>query len=449
MANFAGKRVTVMGLGRFGGGSGVARWLVHQGAQVLITDSKPASELAEPLAEVDDLVSAGGLSLRLGEHLESDFAAADLVIANPAVSAPWANEYLLAAERAGVPINTEIGLFVERLPNRANTIGITGTVGKSTTTAMIAHALTHTHGDLAAGGNIGISLLDRLAPDAINPITQRTAVVLELSSFMLYWLGRAQHFSPRVAVVTNIAGNHLDWHGTIEHYAQCKRELLAYQHAGDCAILGPGTESWASMCELTGAQVQLSGGAESAAALTLPGRHNKVNAQQALMACMAYDSSLRPDELASAIAGFPGLDHRLQLVREHRGVRYFNDSKCTTPEACLTALEALTTHTGLGHVHLIAGGYDKHADLTPIMHQAKLLAGLYCIGQTGAGLAAAEAGAGHVELCKGLEPAVAAASARAKPGDVVLLSPGCASWDQFANYEFRGAVFIAVVEQLA
>ncbi len=442
-----------MGLGRFGGGSGVARWLAGQGASVLVTDTKAAADLAEPVAELADLVAAGSVSLRLGEHREEDFVKTDLVIANPAVPHPWDDCYLTLAAEAGVPINTEIGLLLERLPNPANTIGITGTVGKSTTTAMIAHGLMHTDdgSGVALGGNIGVSLLGRLDAQAADPITARTTVVLELSSFMLYWIGRAQKWSPRIAVVTNIGDNHTDWHCTFDHYVQSKKQLLAHLPAaahGGVAVLGKSVANWAGLATARSARVVLTDDQPFPGRLALPGRHNAVNAQQALVACAAYRPAVDPSQLAEAIANFPGLEHRLQLVRDVRGVRFFNDSKCTTPDACLTAIDALRDEgTGsIAHIHLIAGGYDKHSDLSAVMALAPQLAGLYCIGATGPGLATAEASDGthhgHVELCHTLENAVAAATGRAKRGDVVLLSPACASWGQFANYEFRGRRFV-------
>ena len=451
-----GKRVTVMGLGRFGGGSGVARWLAGQGARVLVTDTKAAAELAEPAAELADLVAAGSVSMRLGEHRKGDFEETDLVIANPAVQHPWDDFYLTLAAQAGVPINTEIGLLLERLPNPANTIGITGTVGKSTTTAMIAHGLMHTDngGGVALGGNIGVSLLEQLNLDAPSPITARTTVVLELSSFMLYWIGRVQRWSPRIAVVTNIGDNHTDWHGTFKHYVESKKQLLAnLPHAaqGGVAVLGRSVTDWAGLAAARGARVVLTDDRPFPGKLVLPGRHNAVNAQQAMVACLAYRPNVDPAQLAEAIANFPGLEHRLQLVRDVRGVRYFNDSKCTTPEACLTAIEALRDEAtgGIGHIHLIAGGYDKHSDLSTVMKLVPKLSGMYCIGATGPGLACAETSDGvhhgHVELCDTLENAVTAATSRAKPGDVVLLSPACASWGQFANYEFRGRKFVELV----
>ncbi len=185
LGSFQGKRITVMGLGSFGGGAAVTRWLCDQGASVLLTDLAVAQTLQESLESIADLLSSGRVELALGEHQERHFAGVDLVVANPAVPKPWANRFLAAASAAGVPVTTEIRLTVERLPDRGRVIGITGSAGKSTTSAMIAHALRTLLGDeqVHFGGNIGGSLLCELS--SMRP-GHRT--VLELSSAMLLWL---------------------------------------------------------------------------------------------------------------------------------------------------------------------------------------------------------------------------------------------------------------------
>ncbi len=230
--SFEGLRVTVMGLGRFGGGVGVTRWLVERGASVLVTDMAPAEKLAEPLGDIDDLVRRGVVRTRLGEHNVSDFTDTDLVIANVAVPKPWENRFLRAAQAARVPVTTEIRLTIDRLPSRERTIAITGSAGKSTTSAMIHHALRTLGLPTAFGGNIGGSLLPEIERGGI---TRETRVVLELSSAMLHWLG---DWSPRVAVFTNFSPNHLDWHGTLEHYRASKMRILRAQRPGDAAVLG-------------------------------------------------------------------------------------------------------------------------------------------------------------------------------------------------------------------
>jgi UDP-N-acetylmuramoylalanine--D-glutamate ligase len=451
-----GKRVVVMGLGRFGGGVGVTKWLASpaQGAaHVLVTDLDPAEKLGESVEAIRGLIDAGVVELRLGGHAVSDFTSCDLVIANPAVPAPWENRYLEAAARAGVPIATEIGLVVERIPRSCVTIGVTGTVGKSTTTAMIAHALRAALGAqrrVVMGGNIGGSLLgevDGLEPSAV--------VVLELSSAMLHWIGEQNvggGWSPRVAVCTGFAPNHVDWHRSVEHYLVSKQRMLAHQGPGDTAVLGPGLESWAQLARGKVVRVERP---EFPATLTAPGAHNRQNAAVALAACRAAAPKVDPAVLVWALASFEGLAHRLELAaRASVGggeVRCYNDSKSTTPEATLTAVAAVLEIPGVArsNVHLIAGGYDKKIDLSAIARLADPsdgagpIGGLYTIGATSPALQSASRGKGVP--CGTVEAAVRTAAGRMRAGDVLVLSPGCASWDQFTNFEARGDLFRTLV----
>jgi len=431
MTEPAGKRVTVMGLGRFGGGLGVTRWLAERGAEVLVTDLQPADTLGEAVAGLGDLVRAGRVTLALGGHTVEHFTGCDLLIANPAVPRPWENPYLRAARGAGVPITTEIGLVLERLPDRRRIVGVTGSAGKSTTAAMIAHVLRGCDLPVHLGGNIGGSLLEALPEIACDHW-----VVLELSSAMLHWLG---DWSPGVAVLTNITPNHLDWHGSLEHYTQSKLGILASQREGDAAILGPELAGCATndgvrrVVVVPGARVD---------ALAIPGSHNALNAAVACEAVSRLGLGLDAERLHTAARSFAGLPHRLCLLGERAGVRYYDDSKSTTPEATLLALRSFEERGELAQVHLIAGGYDKGSDLAPIAARAGEVAGLYCIGKTGPKLAGA---AGErAQLCITLERAMAAIHGRARRGDIVLLSPGCASWDQFDNFERRGWAFAAL-----
>jgi len=414
--DFTNQRITIMGLGRFGGGLGAARWLFAQGARVHITDMQPESSLAPSLRS---LGKHERLTFRLGEHVESDFTDADLVVANPAVPQPWSNRFLCTARDANVPITTEIRLLVERL-NRDRVIGVTGSAGKSTTTAMIHHALESIGERAHLGGNIGGSLLSAL--EDINH--HRDWIVLELSSAMLYWLDAdvgapgTTGFSPHVSVLTNIAPNHLDWHGTFEHYERSKRVIFKHQREGDIAIDAPKCAHPAPI------------------PLMIPGAHNQQNARVAALA-VSCALNITPEDVAPHLATFPGLPHRLQLITEVEGVRYFNDSKCTIPEATLLAVASFDDSR---RVHLIAGGYDKKIDLSAIAHLAPSLAGLYTIGTTGPAIASLTSSPNVID-CNSLANAVDCAAKRAKPGDVILLSPGCASWDQFDNYEQRGEAF--------
>jgi UDP-N-acetylmuramoylalanine--D-glutamate ligase len=441
MREFEGKRVTVMGLGRFGGGLGVTRWLVSRGADVLVTDLEPADKLAESVAKLNDLVDAGAVTLRLGEHNVSDFTTRDLVVANPAVARPWDNRFLRAAIAAKIPVTTEIELLVRRLPDRRRTLGITGTAGKSTTASLIAHILKECGQRVALGGNIGGSLLGEDLRD--------TWVVLELSSFQLHWLAA---WSPHVAVVTNLSSNHVDWHGTMDHYAASKRILLDSQEPGDAAIFGdPGVAEWRTR---EGVQRTLVGPDHGIEGLSLPGAHNRINAACAVEAVIALGiPGLRREPAAAAARTYKGLPHRLQLVHTARGIRFYNDSKSTTPEATSLAVATLGSdapHAGHpAHVHLIAGGYDKGSNLKPIAEHARHLRGLYTIGATGDAIADLAAHPADVFRCGTLEKAVETAAARARPGDAILLSPGCASWDQFANYEQRGDRFTALAKRIS
>ncbi len=488
---FEGQRVTVMGLGRFGGGVGVTRFLCARGADVLVTDQSPADQLADSVAKLRPLIDAGQVTLRLGEHNVSDFTTCEMVVVNPAV--PPGNRFLRAAKAAGIPVTTEVRLLVERLPNRLRTIGVTGSAGKSTVTAMIGHVLGKFFSGAGSGvsgldgtdspkptdprnpdprpgtrnpkawvgGNIGGSLLEHL--DAIGPDDW---VVLELSSFMLERL-RADEatgfpgWSPHIAVVTNISENHLDWHGSMEAYVAAKQVISRYQQQGDIVYLPPG-----GIKAFDGIRSKKAYSRRSTYVpqpevfrLSVPGRHNRLNAHLAYsaawFACKETSHLIDREAKREMLADFPGLPHRLQFVGEFDGVKFYNDSKCTTPAAARLAVEAFVESgggeggpPGVG-VHLILGGYDKGSDLAPLAGYARSRCrAVYTIGATGDAVAlAAEAAAGGAAVvrCGTLERAMEAVGERVVAGDVVLLSPGCASWDQFENYERRGERFIELV----
>jgi len=445
--DLAGKRVTVMGLGRFGGGVGVARYLVKQGADVLVTDLLSEDELSESLAILEGLP----IEYRLGEHNVSQFTTSDLVVANPAVKPD--NRFLRAAQAASIPITSEIRLLVAALPNRLRTIGVTGTAGKSTTTAMIGHILEKVEKNdrhhVWVGGNIGGSLLEN-----VDQIGDDEWVVLELSSFMLHGL-REDRWSPHIAVVTNIDANHLDWHGTFTAYLADKQVILDYQDSDeDAAVLGPELSDFVK-AHADRVIVREKEGLDEIAPrnIVLPGFHNRSNATLAVD--VAELTGVARAEAETALADFTGLPHRLQFVLEHNGVRYYNDSKCTTPEAAEIAIESFD----IGTVQIILGGYDKGSELVGVAaHSAMRCAGVYTIGDTGKNIQeiAESIIARKVRPCEAkvilgcgeLDTAVREAVKRAQPGQVVLLSPGCASWDQFDNYEQRGERFIELVKQL-
>lgn len=451
--DLAGRRAVVLGLGRFGGGVGAARFLAERGCDVIVTDRSGPDELRPALEALHDLPR---IDYRLGGHDEANARGADLVVANPAVRPD--HPMLVAARHAEAVVTTEIALLIERLPAGSpaqpqRVIGVTGTAGKSTTAAMIAHALTALTGDrVRLGGNLGGSLLPEL--DEIRP---EDWIVLELSSFMLHHL-RPLRWSPHVAVVTNFAANHLDWHDTLEAYRRDKQTILDHQSDAhdDAAVGGPRVAElfdfrvrrFATLPDGTEGESRPGGGdgggepgdMQPGFELDLPGAHNRLNARLAALAVEAAIGAPTRDSLV-ALADFAGLPHRLQLVVEHGGVRFFNDSKSTTPEAARRAIDCFDP----GAVHALLGGYDKGADLVPLArHAARRCAAIYTLGPTGPALAEAartEAGDAEVIPCESVDDAVAQAVRRARPGQAVLLSPGCASWDAFDHFEQRGEAF--------
>ena len=466
---FAGRRVLVMGLGRFGGGVGVSRWLVDQGASVTVTDLASADELTDSIRALD----GAPVRYRLGGHDLSDLERCELLVVNPAVDKAASSFFCEAAAR-GIPWTTENNLFLERCP--ALIVGVTGSVGKSTTTAMIGAILEAAarrpgweYGRVWIGGNIGRSLLPSLAD-----MTSRDVVVLEQSSFQLEDAAALRR-SPHVALLTNFRPNHLDRHGTMEAYADAKRNILRHQRAGDTAILPPaalasGFESSIApgvrmvRFDVTAAgelRVGPQGGAAADApapsaatatwaapvrpVLRVPGEHNLWNAAAAIA---VSDTLGVPRETALAALGeFAGLAHRLEFVREFEGVRYFNDSKATTPEAAMTALEAF-----IAPVVALCGGCDKGIPFDELGRRlAARATAVVCFGAVRERIhdavrsARGSAVRPILECVPDLRGAVIRARRLAPPGGVVLLSPACASYDEFRNYEHRGETFRRIV----
>lgn len=437
------QHILIMGLGRFGGGLGVARYLAqtNPNTTILITDLAQQHELTEPIAL---LAGLSNIALRLGEHRIDDFTTASLVVANPAVPNPWLNPYLRAAADANVPITTEISILTTNLKTTEHTIAITGTAGKSTTSAMIHHALANLNQTPHLGGNIGGSLLTKLA--IIKPTDP---IVLELSSAQLHWL---HNFRSAVAVVTNISNNHTDWHGDSEHYQTSKQRLLAHQQPTDAAILGPSVHHWNTNPGVH--RTHITNHTDFPSQPTspnpvIPGEHNRTNAAIATAAVHAYLNKHNiPADITAiehAVASFPGLPHRLAFVAEVAGVRYYNDSKSTTPTSLELAVRSLAAEPNINNIHLIAGGYDKGNKPTEYKTAFAQCQSIHLIGATADALATAAQPPARAHIANTLDNATRAAIAAAQPGDAVLLSPGCASWDQFTNYEQRGDTFATIV----
>lgn len=416
MEDLRNQRVTVLGLGRFGGGIAVAKWLCQQGAKVLVTDRDDATSLADSVQQLDGLP----ITFRLGEQRLEDFRNTDLVVTSPAVKPT--SEYLQAARDAGVPITTEICLFVERCPGRV--FGITGTKGKSTTTALLGRMLL-AGGGCYVGGNIGKSLLFDL-PD----MTEQSLVVLELSSYMLHYLGE-RNWSPHVAIVTMLGQDHVEWHGGDDSYLDAKRNIARFQRPGD-ALVRRDDELSRSFIANPGVSLRTYPDASLPHLdLLLPGEHNQHNAQAAFLA-----SGLSFEQAQRAVADFPGLPHRLELVHESNEVRFYNDSIATIPDAAIIACNAFPPNTV---IQIVGGSLKVGLNWDGMCrHLSARCKRVLAIGEIGADLARQCPNGEYVET---LDLAVARAKEIARPGDTVLLSPGTASYDQFANFEKRGEAF--------
>lgn len=450
--------VVVMGLGRFGGGVGVTRWLCDQAGcrNVVVTDLLDSEALSESIAAIRDLCESGQVTPRLGLHDPADFEKASVVVVNPAVPHPWTNRYLNAAREGSARIVTEIEFLLDLLPNRKRVIGVTGSAGKSTTAAMVHHGLTGAGLRSHFGGNIGGSLLRDASTGSIG---HDDWVVLELSSAMLYWIGQSHEGEgagaplPHIAVVTNVLPNHIDWHGDLEHYKGCKANLFRYQTTEDALILSE------QACTALLAGIDPTGlprrvivvpppdeAARRRVRLRIPGVHNVHNGQIASAAVEAA-AGIPAAEVYRTLADFPGLPHRLCCVgADNENRRFYDDSKSTTPNATRLAVESFGDEAG--RVHLIVGGYDKGLANDSIAELAAGLAGIYTIGVTGPALTdlcrAHAPRADRVFCCGTLDSAFETAVSRMEPGDILLLSPGHASWDQFTNYIERGHRFAAL-----
>lgn len=432
MQDVSAKRVTVFGLGTFGGGTTVCRWLVEQGATVTVMDRNPPEKLDNSLRALEDLPVA----FHLGHEDERLMTEADLVVASPAV--PPSSEMLTAARAAGVPITTEIRLFVERC--RAPIVAVTGTKGKSTTTAMLARMLKTRHRTWL-GGNMGGSLL----PD-LPSIKPDHVVVLELSSYMLEHL-RAMRWSPHVAVITMIAPDHLKWHGSFDAYLRAKRAIVEFQTAGDFVLANEASPPVVQMASTSNAKQLLFGViGRQPFELKVSGAHNQLNAQAAFAAAQVL--GVTREEAQAAVGDFDGLPHRLEIVAERNGVRWCNDSIATIPEAAVVALDSFDR----GRVIQIVGGADKQLDMSPmcvaLADRAKATLG---IGETGPAITARVRELNPqatVIDCGDLSAACKAARSIAASGDVILLSPGCASYDQFTNFQQRGELFAKLANEV-
>jgi len=458
--SYKNKKVTVMGLGLFGGGVGATKFLVSQGADVMVTDLKSAEELSASLKLLNGLP----VKFRLGKHSEEDFADADMLVVNPAV--PDDSRFLQIACDNNAQIDSELNIFFRLVS--APVIGITGSNGKSTTTSLLGKMMKESGIKTWVGGNIGVSLLEHL--DEIKP---DDVVVLEISSFQLEFLSRIK-MSPHISIVTNIAPNHLDRHKTMENYIDSKKTIIHYQKDGDYTILNyddPTLREWKDECKSHilwfSATKELEHGAflknneiiinhnskrnviPCPTQTNIKGIHNRQNIMAASYAAIAMHADV--GSIKNAIAGFTGLEHRLEYVDTINEVQYYNDSKATTPEAAIAGIKAFDSPT-----ILIAGGYNKKVCLNQFARECvNNTKCVILIGETASNIqeliqdVKGEKAEPEVYVGTSLDESVKKAYEIAEAGDVVLLSPACASYGMFTNYEERGKKFKALVNYLA
>ena len=395
------RRVLVVGLARSGRAARAA--LEARGVEVVVAD--------RTLGNDGDLTLLDGI---------------DALVKSPGV--PGDSPLPTAARERGIPVWSEVELGGRLLPNPI--VGVTGTNGKTTTTELIGAMFRAAGLPVAVAGNVGTALTSvEPPPDAW--------IVCELSSFQLE---DVDTFRPRVAVLLNLEPDHLDRHGTIEAYAAAKHRIFENQGPGDFAIVPRGHRPVPG----TGRRVEFAADDALPAEPLIPGAHNRENAAAATAAARAAGV---PDEaIAEALRTFPGVEHRLELVDERGGVRYVNDSKATNTAAATRALAAYDAP-----LHLILGGslkgesFGEFAEAVAAAH-VKIA---YLVGEATAGLAEALGHASVPFLIAGtLERAVAEAASAAEPGEIVLLSPACASYDQYANFEERGQEFRRLVQNL-
>ncbi len=445
--DIAGKKALVVGLGKTG--EALADFLLARGARVTVTESRPEEELGRRAA----LWKEKGVSLEAGGHKLETFLAADFIVPSPGAASRLE---LTAAKKAGVEIIPEIELAGRFL--KGTVIGITGTNGKSTTATLTHKILKEAGLKSRLVGNIGTPLISFAGRSRADHV-----YVTEISSFQLAHVNR---FRAEVAVFLNISINHLDWHGTFEDYFNAKKKLVHGQRAGDTLILNRDDRLVKPLARESEARVRyfsrrgvvrrgccLEDGwlalrdegtvrFMKATEVRLPGEHNLDNVMAA--ALVGRSLGVSPGRLRASIRSFAGLEHRLEKVLALRGVEFVNDSKATTVDATIKALESFNRK-----IVLILGGRDKGADFKLLRRAVReRVKALVLIGEAREKIARALDGAAPVEETSSLRGAVTLAFAAAGPGDVVLLAPACTSFDMFRNFEQRGRAFKREVRRL-
>jgi len=447
--DLANKRVLVVGLGKSGVAS--ALFLKKHGARVTVSDAKPEDQLRSEIP----LLLDHGITVETGGHGDRTFRGQDLIVVSPGV--PVDAPHLVQARALGEPVIGEIELAAQFLPGPI--VAITGSNGKTTTTTLVGEILGAGGLPTVVGGNIGtpaISLVERA--------TANTWAVLEVSSFQLETV---QTFRPRIAVILNITPDHLDRHRTFEAYAGAKARIFENQQSDDFAVLNEDDPACVNLAKRVNTQLfwfsrqkevqrgaWLSGGRilfrDAArqqeimlvADIPLKGAHNVENALAGVCVGMLVGSS--PERIREAIRNFKAVEHRLEFVARIRNVDYYNDSKATNVDATIKALESFPAN-----IHLILGGKDKGSDYSVLNDLLRRrVKRVYTIGAAAPKIESQIKEAADIFHAETLEKAIRRAAQDAKPNDIVLLAPACASFDQFDSYEHRGKVFKDVVKSL-
>jgi len=454
MDAFRDKQVTILGFAR--SGEAAANLLIRLGARVLVSDQKDAGQLEEPIARLAS--EHPQIEFRLGGHPDEIIENADLVVKSPGV--PIDIPVLKSARQKGIPVIGEVELAYRVC--RAPIIALTGTKGKSTTSTLLGLILgkIHTSGDTIVAGNIG-KPVSRYVLD----LTERDLLVLEVSSFQLEATVR---FAPAVSVILNIMRDHFDRHNSMENYAAAKYRIFANQGAGDYTVLNADDPLTAACASRTQAKVVLFSSREKldegvcvedgeivakldgsrvsvlkCDELGIPGRHNLENALAAVAVSRLYGAA--PESIGAELRNFTGLEHALEFVDAVRGVRFVNDSKSTNALSLKAALESLD-----GTAVLIMGGRDKGNDYTPLksLVQEKVRH-LVLIGESAGKIRDSLGDYSITHDAETMGDAARQAYSLAKPGDTVLLSPSCASFDMFKSYISRGDMFKKAVKEIA
>lgn len=449
-----GKRALVVGLGKSGVAS--ALFMKAHGARVTVSDTKSGDELRNEIPVLLD----HGITVETGGHGDRTFQGQDLIVVSPGV--PVDAPPLVQARSLGETVIGEIELAAQFLPGPM--IAITGSNGKTTTTTLAGEIMAAGGFPTLVGGNIGtpaISLADRAKPD--------TVIVLEISSFQLETV---QTFRPKVAVVLNVTPDHLDRHRTFEIYADAKARIFENQRPSDFAVLNADDPTCVAMSKRTRSHVfwfsrqkeveqgawvrggmivfrDASGQREilEVSEIPLKGAHNLENVLAAV--CAGALMGCAPGKIRQAVHDFKAVEHRLEFVAAVGGVDYYNDSKATNVDATIKALESFPAN-----IHLILGGKDKGSDYTVLNDLLRQrVKRVYTIGAAAAKIESQiisqKNGGPELVHAETLENAIRKAHIAAKPGDIVLLAPACASFDQFKSYEHRGKVFKEIVRSLA